>query len=216
MAKSAPVAPAKKIPSRLIGLGVVLVLGWWLMSTYNGFISAEGNVNKYWAQVETEYQRRADLIPGLISTVQGAADFEQSTLVEVTEARTKWLETNDDPNASLGDQVAATQNFDSALSRLLVSVESYPTLTATEGFQTFQSQLEGTENRVAVARMDFNNAAGDYNIQLRRFPANIVAGIFGFEASPLFEADEGSEDAPDVEFDFGKDEAKDETEAVAQ
>lgn len=183
-----------------MGLGILLVLGGWLMSTYNGLVSAEASVQNSWAQVETEYQRRADLIPNLVSTVQGAADFEQSTLTEVTEARTKWMETAQDPNASLQEQVDATQSFDSSLSRLLVTVEAYPTLTATEGFQTFQSQLEGTENRVSVARMDFNNAATDYNVQVKRFPTNLLAGMFGFEVSPLFEADQGSEDAPVVEF----------------
>lgn len=199
-------APAKKIPGWLIAVGVVLVLGFWLMSSYNGLISAEGEVQKTWAQVETEYQRRADLIPSLVETVQGAADFEQSTLVEVTEARTKWMETSEDPNASIEDQIASSQAFDSALSRLLVTVESYPTLTATEGFQTFQAQLEGTENRITVARMDYNNMAGDYNIKIRRFPTKLLASMFGFEESPLFESEEGAEDAPDVDFSFGEEE----------
>lgn len=199
-------APVKKVPGWLIAVGVVLVLGFWLMSSYNGLISAEGEVQKTWAQVETEYQRRADLIPSLVETVQGAADFEQSTLVEVTEARTKWMETNEDPNASIEDQIASSQAFDSALSRLLVTVESYPTLTATEGFQTFQAQLEGTENRITVARMDYNNMAGDYNIKIRRFPTKLLASMFGFDESPLFESEEGAEDAPDVDFSFGEEE----------
>ena len=203
--------PAKKVPGWLIAVGVVLVLGFWLMSSYNGLISAEGEVQKTWAQVETEYQRRADLIPSLVETVQGAADFEQSTLVEVTEARTQWMETNDDPNASIEDQIASSQAFDSALSRLLVTVESYPTLTATEGFQTFQAQLEGTENRITVARMDYNNMAGDYNIKVRRFPTKLLASMFGFEESPLFESEEGAESAPDVDFSFGEEEPAVET-----
>ena len=204
-------APAKKVPGWLIAVGVVLVLGFWLMSSYNGLVSSEGEVQKTWAQVETEYQRRADLIPSLVETVQGAADFEQSTLVEVTEARTQWMETNDDPNASIEDQIASSQAFDSALSRLLVTVESYPTLTATEGFQTFQAQLEGTENRITVARMDYNNMAGDYNIKIRRFPTKLLASMFGFEESPLFESDEGAESAPDVDFSFGEEEPAVET-----
>lgn len=193
--------PAKKVPAWVFLVGVLLILGWYAMSTFNGLVSAEGNVQKYWSQVETEYQRRADLIPNLVATVQGAADFEQNTLVEVTEARTQWMETTSNPDASLDDQIASTQAFDSALSRLLVTVESYPTLTATEGFQTFQAQLEGTENRVTVARMDYNNSAAEYNIKLRRFPTNILGNLFGFDESPLFEAEEGSEVAPDVEFD---------------
>lgn len=212
----AKAAPGKKIPSWAFLVGVLLILGWWLMNSYNGMVESEANVQQYWAQVETEYQRRADLIPALVSTVQGAADFEQSTLVGVTEARTKWMETSEDPNASLEDQMAATQAFDSALSRLLVTVEAYPTLTATEGFQTFQSQLEGTENRVAVSRIDFNEAATSYNVLVKRFPGKLVAMLFGFEVSPLFESDEGSEDAPEVDFDFGNSKEKEETEAVTQ
>lgn len=200
--------PSRKIPSWAYLVGVVLVLGFWLMSTYNGLVTAQGGVQQSWAQVEAEYQRRSDLIPGLVATVQGAADFEQSTLVEVTEARTKWMDTSADPTASREDQIAAGQAFDSALSRLLVTVEAYPTLTATEGFQTFQSQLEGTENRITVARMDYNTVAGTYNIKIRRFPTNFFAGLFNFEESALFDSDEGSEDAVEVDFDFGKDEEK--------
>ncbi len=194
----------KKIPAWLIIVGILLVLGLWLMSSYNGLITAQGEVQKTWAQVETEYQRRADLVPALVETVQGAADFEQSTLVEVTEARTQWMETNEDPNASVEDQIAASQAFDSALSRLIVTVESYPTLTATEGFRTFQAQLEGTENRISVARMDYNNTAGDYNIKIRRFPTSFIAALFGFDASPFFESDEGTDTAPEIDFSFGE------------
>lgn len=201
----------KKVPIWIFVVGLALVLGWWLMSTYNGLVSAQGEVQQTWAQVEAEYQRRADLIPSLVATVQGAADFEQSTLVEVTEARTKWMNTSADPTASREDQIAASQSFDSALSRLLVTVEAYPTLTATEGFQTFQSQLEGTENRITVSRMDYNDVAGSYNIKLRRFPTNLFAGMFNFEESPLFESAEGSEDAPEVDFSFGKNDNADAT-----
>ncbi len=203
MAK-AVATPTKKIPTWAYLVGAVLILGGWLMSSYNGLVSAQGEVQKTWSQVEAEYQRRADLIPSLVATVQGAADFEQSTLVEVTEARTKWMNTSADPTASREDQIAASQAFDSALSRLLVTVEAYPTLTATEGFQTFQSQLEGTENRITVARMDYNDIAGDYNIKIRSFPTNLLAGMFNFEESPLFESSEGSEDAPNVDFSFGE------------
>lgn len=201
----------KKIPSWAYLVGIVLILAGWLVSTYNGLISSQGEVQKSWAQVEAEYQRRADLIPSLVATVQGAADFEQSTLVEVTEARTKWMDTSADPNASREDQIAASQAFDSALSRLLVTVEAYPTLTATEGFQTFQSQLEGTENRITVARMDYNDMAGSYNIKIRRFPTNLFAGMFNFEESPLFESDEDAADAPEVDFSFGEEDAAETT-----
>ncbi|QQR55663.1 LemA family protein [Candidatus Peregrinibacteria bacterium] len=195
------------MPSWVIILGLLLIAGWWFASTYNSLITSKGMTEKSWAQVEAEYQRRADLIPNLISTVKGAADFEQSTLTEVTEARTQWMQTADSPDATLEEQMAATQNFDSALSRLLVTVESYPTLTATEGFQIFQAQLEGTENRVTVARMDFNTAATAYNIKVQRFPTKIVASLFGFDPTPLFEAEAGSQEVPEVDFNFGDPEA---------
>lgn len=190
----------KSFPIWAIVLGVVLVLGFWLMSSYNGLVTAEQNKNNGWAQVETEYQRRFDAIPNLVSIVQGAADFEQSTLLAVTEARTNWLNTQSDPSATTGEQIAASQTLDSAFSRLLVSVEAYPTLTATEGFKTLQIQLEGTENRVAVARQDFNDAATAYNLKVKTFPSNLVAGLFGFSTSDLFVADQGAAAAPTVQF----------------
>lgn len=194
----------KRIPAWVWVLGVVVILALWLVSSYNGLVTKDGAVQNKWAQVEVDYQRRADLIPQLVSTVQGAADFEQSTLTAVTEARTNWLNTQSDPNATVNDQMAASTQMDSALSRLLVSVESYPTLTATEGFQTLQSQLEGTENRIAVSRMDYNTVATEFNVTIRRIPTNFVAGLFGFTAYTLFESDEGSSSAPDVNFDFPK------------
>jgi LemA protein len=195
-----------KFPAWVAVLGILVILGLWLMGVYNGLVSAQGNVDNAWAQVEVQYQRRADLIPQLVATVEGAADFESSTLQAVTEARTNWLNVSQDSEASINDQIAASNQFDSALSRLLVTVESYPTLTATEGFITLQSQLEGTENRVSVARKDFNDASTTYNVKIRKFPTNIIAGLFGFEAYDLFEATEGSEEAPTVEFDFGDEE----------
>lgn len=193
-------ATKKSFPTWAIVLGVVVLLGLWLMSSYNKLISAEQNKENAWAQVETEYQRRFDAIPNLVSIVQGAADFEQDTLVAVTEARTNWLNTQADPNASVDDQIAASQSLDSAFSRLLVSVEAYPTLTATAGFQSLQVQLEGTENRITVARQDFNDSATEYNLIVKRFPGNLVAGLFGFDASPLFQSDSGAEDAPVIDF----------------
>lgn len=195
-----------KFPAWVAVLGILVILGLWLMGVYNGLVAAQGNVDNAWAQVEVQYQRRADLIPQLVATVEGAADFESSTLQAVTEARTNWLNVSQDSEASINDQIAASNQFDSALSRLLVTVESYPTLTATEGFITLQSQLEGTENRVSVARKDFNDASTTYNVKIRKFPTNIIAGLFGFEAYDLFEATEGSEVAPTVEFDFGDEE----------
>jgi len=176
------------------------------MGQYNTLVDLDVNVENSWADVEVQYQRRADLVPQLVSTVEGAADFESSTFLEVTEARTNWLDTQADPNASLDDQMAAAGSFDSAFSRLLVTVEAYPQLTATEGFVTLQSQLEGTENRISVAREDFNGVASDYNRATRKIPMAFFAKLFGFDQVPLFESNDGSEDAPVVDFDFGDDE----------
>lgn len=185
-------------------VGVVVLLAFWVIGVYNGLIGMRTGIESSWAQVEVQYQRRADLVPQLVATVQGAADFEQSTLTAVTEARTNWLNTQNNPNASLGDQIQSANAFDSALSRLLVSVEAYPQLKATENFQTLQDQLEGTENRIAVARKDFNDTVSPYNVKVQRFPGNIIANIFGFEKYPFFEADAGAEKAPGVNFDFNK------------
>ncbi|MBU0981821.1 LemA family protein [Patescibacteria group bacterium] len=194
----------KKTPVWAIVLGVVVLIVLWIVSSYNSIINVQAEVQNAWAQVEVQYQRRADLIPQLVGTVEGAADFEKSTLTAVTEARTNWLNTSQDPNASFQDQIASANSFDSALSRLLVTVESYPTLTATDTFKTLQSQLEGTENRVAVARKDFNDVAKVYNVKIRRVPMNFFAKAFGFEEYPFFESTQGSEVAPTVEFDFSE------------
>jgi len=193
----------KRIPAWMWVAGVLVLFALWMVSVYNGLIMSQGSVQSSWAQVEVEYQRRSDMVAQVLPVVQGAADFEQSTLLEVTEARTNWLATQSDPSASINDQIASSNAFDSAISRLLVSVEAYPTLTATEGFQTFQAQLEGNENRVAVSRMDYNNAATNFNVKIRKIPTNLLAGLFGFEAYTLFESTEGTEEAPTVDFDFG-------------
>lgn len=194
----------KNFPKWGWAVGVVVLLAFWVIGVYNGLIGMRTGIESSWAQVEVQYQRRADVVPQLVATVQGAADFEQSTLTAVTEARTNWLNTQNNPNASLGDQIKSANAFDSALSRLLVSVEAYPQLKATENFQTLQDQLEGTENRISVARKDFNDSVAPYNVKVQRFPGNIVANIFGFEKYPFFEAAEGSAIAPAVNFDFNK------------
>ncbi len=198
-----------KIATWLIVLGaiilVLLALVSWVIGKYNTLVEIEGEVINEWAQVETQYQRRADLIPNIVSTVEGAADFESSTLLEVTEARTNWLDTSSDPNASMEEQMEASSSFDSALSRLLVTVESYPTLTATESFNTLIVELEGTENRIAVARQDYNDAATSYNITIKKVPMTFFANLFGYDEYPLFESDDGTEDAPEIDFDFGAD-----------
>lgn len=181
----------------LIGLLVVgvLVVGW-LWTGYNSLVTAQGAVEGDWAQVETQYQRRFDLVPNLVKTVQGAADFEQDTLTQVTAARTQWQNAG-----SRGEQIAAAEGFDSALSRLLVTVEAYPQLQATQAFRDLMTQLEGTENRIATARRDYNGKVQTYNVMVRRFPKNVLAGLFGFDEEAFFDAVEGSEVAPSVEFD---------------
>lgn len=190
----------KKIPVWAIVLGVAVLLGFWVMSSYNGLVSASGGVDKAWAQVQVQYQRRADLVPQLVATVQGAADFESTTLEDVTKARTNWLNVAQDTQATRGDMIASGQTFDSAFSRLLVSVESYPTLTATAGFQTLQTQLEGNENRISVARKDYNDAATFYNVKIKTVPTSIIAGIFGFSDATLFSANAEAATAPSIEF----------------
>lgn len=182
-----------------IGIIAVLVLGvLWIFSSYNGLITERENVDTAWRQVETQYQRRFDLIPNLVNTVKGEAAFEQDTLTAVTEARTRWL--NASAEGSREDQVAAAQETDSALARLLVTVESYPQLRATQAYENLMVQLEGTENRIAVSRKDYNDSVRNYNLRVRRFPGNIAAAIFGFEAEEGFQSAPGSEDAPSVNF----------------
>ncbi|MFT7184291.1 MAG: LemA protein [Oceanicoccus sp.] len=194
-----------KVPKWGVALGIVIILALWVGGQYNTLVDLDVAVENSWADVEVQYERRADLIPQLIATVSGAANFEQDTLIAVTEARTNWLDTQADPNASLEDQMESAGAFDSALSRLLVTVEAYPTITATEGFLALQVQLEGTENRVSIAREDFNAVASDYNGATRKIPMMFFARVFGFDRSPLFEASTGSEEAPTVEFDIGSD-----------
>jgi LemA protein len=188
----------KKILAVIVGIAVLLVL--WVWSGYNGLVTSKGQVEGQWAQVETQYQRRADLVPNLVSTVKGAANFEQETLTAVTNARTQWLNAG-----TRGEQINAAQGFDSALSRLLVSVEAYPELQATQAFRDLMTQLEGTENRIAVARKDFNEAVQTYNVKVRRFPTNVLAGMFGFDAEAFFDAAPGSENAPSVNFEESPD-----------
>lgn len=195
-------APFSKDPmntfftTRNIIIGVVVVLLLWVAGTYNTLVTGKGAIDGAWAQVETQYQRRFDLVPNLVSTVKGAAKFEQETLTQITEARTKWM----GAGANRTEQINAAQSFDSALSRLLVTVEAYPQLQATAAFKDLMTQLEGTENRIAVARKDFNDRVMAFNVSVMRFPTNIIAGILGFTAQPYFQATPGSETAPSVQF----------------
>ncbi len=174
---------------------VIVILIFSVIGMYNSLQRLDESVDNAWGQVETAYQRRADLIPNLVATVQGAADFEQETLIEVTNARSAWAQATT-PEA----QVAAANQMESALARLLVTVERYPQITATQNFQDFQVQLEGTENRINVERKRYNDAVAVLNKKTRVFPSNIVASMSGIEKRTYFEAAEGAEEAPDVEF----------------
>lgn len=184
-----------------IVLGVLILIG---IGGYNGLVGSRETVNKAWANVEGAYQRRADLIPNLVSTVKGVADFEKSTLTAVIEARAKATSVRIDPSnmtpEKLQEYQAAQSQVGSALSRLLVVAENYPQLRATESFKELQSQLEGTENRINEERRKFNEVAQVYNTSRQKFPRVILANLFGFKERPYFQADKGSEKAPSVKF----------------
>ncbi|HEU4575492.1 MAG TPA: LemA family protein [Chitinophagaceae bacterium] len=186
----------------LIILGLVLILGVWGCSGYNGLVKQDETVKNAWNNVQSQYQRRSDLIPNLVNTVKGAANFEQETLTKVVEARAKATSVNIDPTNLTPENIAKFQQaqgeLTGALSRLLAVVENYPDLKATQNFQDLQKQLEGTENRIAVARNDFNSAVNVYNTKVRSFPMNIFAGMFGFKVKEGFKAEAGSEKAPEV------------------
>ncbi len=183
---------------------VAVVAGFTLMTSYNGLVKAEEEIDSVWASVESAYQRRADLIPNLVNTVKGQANFEQETLTKVTEARAKASQTKIDPSNLSEEQLAKFQQHQnevgSALSRLLVTVEQYPTLRANDAFMNLQVQLEGTENRINVARNKFNEAARVYNQNVRQFPTKLAAMIFGFKEKPYFRSVEGAQNAPTVNF----------------
>jgi LemA protein len=173
--------------------------------SYNTLVSMDEGVENAWGNVQTQYQRRADLIPNLVNTVKGAAEFEQGTLESVTNARARATQINlsvedlNDP-AKLREFQEAQSELGRALGRLLAVSENYPQLRATEAFRDLQVQLEGTENRINTARHDFNNAVQDYNTSVRQFPTNVIAGVFGFSRKSPFEAEEGAQDAPTVQF----------------
>lgn len=183
---------------------IAVAAGFGLMSSYNGLVKAETEIDSVWANVESSYQRRADLIPNLVNTVKGQANFEQQTLTNVIEARAKATQTKIDPSNLTEEQLNEFQQnqnqVGSALSRLLVTVEQYPQLKVNEGFMNLQAQLEGTENRINVARNKFNEAARIYNEKVRQFPTKLAAMIFGFKAKPYFKSATGAENAPTVNF----------------
>ena len=187
-----------------IWIGVVAVVAIFFYATYNGFVNGEEGLKSAWSNVETQYQRRADLIPNLVNTVKGYAAHETQTLNEVTEARARATSINLSADDLTPERLAQFQRAQaevrSALGRLIAVSESYPDLKANQNFLELQAQLEGTENRIAVARKDFNAAAQQYNVSVRRFPANLVARMFGFGQKPYFESAEGAAAAPQVTF----------------
>lgn len=193
-----------KLKKWIIPIIILLVLIVPMFGTYNTAVEKQESAETKWSDVENAYQRRSDLIPNLVNTVKGAADFERETLNEVVEARAKATSVNVDAGNLTPEAIAQFQEaqggLSSALSRLLVTVEAYPELRATENFQALQSQLEGTENRINVARNRFNESVRDYNTYIRKFPQNITARIMGFDKMTRFEADAGAEVAPDVQF----------------
>lgn len=190
--------------SIIIIIAVVAVIAIWAVSMYNGLVSMDEKVNSQWANVETQYQRRADLIPNLVNTVKGYATHEQETLEGVVEARSKatqmTVNAKDLTPEKLAEYQKAQGAVTSALGKLLAITENYPDLKANQNFLELQAQLEGTENRINVARTNFNNAAQEYNTAIRRFPKSMFAAMFGFDKHAYFSAAEGTETAPTVSF----------------
>lgn len=196
----------KSLPKWIIPVAILVILGLYGARINNSAVDKQETAQTAWSDVESSYQRRSDLIPNLVNTVKGAADFERGTLTDVIEARSKATSVTVDPSNLNEESIAQFQEaqgqLSSALSRLLVTVERYPELRTTENFQALQSQLEGTENRINVARNRYNSAVKDYNQYIRHFPQNLLAGILGFHQMARFQADEGAENAPEVDFDF--------------
>ena len=195
--------------NKLISSVVLILVGLMLLfggcSTYNGMVNSDEDVDNAWSKVQSAYQRRADLIPNLVSTVKGVANFEKSTLTAVIEARAKASSITIDPSTATPEQLAAFQQAQSGISqtlgRLMVISEQYPELKANQSFLELQSQLEGTENRIKVARDNYNDAATNFNKKIRRFPASLIAGMSGFHQRSQFQAEQNAQDAPDVKFD---------------
>ncbi len=185
-------------------LGIIVLLLFWGCGAYNNLIGVDQEVKTKWGNVETNYQRRTDLYNSVIKTIEGSANFEKSTLKEVIDARSKATSINVDINdpASLQKYQEAQAGLQSSFGKLLAVAEAYPDLKTTAAFQGFQAQIEGTENRINVARQDYNAAVQSYNLKVKTFPNNIFAGIFGYHEKPFYKSDPGSEKAPDVKFDI--------------
>ncbi len=189
----------------IAGIGVVvLLIVAWVAGTYNSLVNERETVRGSINALQSQYQRRADLVPNLVNTVKGAANFEQQTLNQVVEARTKATQTKIDASNATPEQIQAYQaaqgELSQALSRLIAITENYPELKATEAYRDLIAQLEGTENRIQVARADYGNAARSYNAKIQRVPTSLIAGLFGFDAFPYFTADSGADKAPAVNF----------------
>ena len=183
----------------LVVIGVlaffVFIIVVWFISTYNSLVSADQSVNEKWSQVESQYQRRTDLIPALVETVKAYATHERTVFEEVSNARSQWTTAK-----TQDEKIKAAAGMESALSRLIAVAENYPQLKASENFVALQAQLEGTENRIAVARMDYNTVVREYNVKIKTIPTSIVAGIYGYNDKPFFEAEKGAEKGPKVNF----------------
>ena len=194
----------KKTLTWIVVLGVLAIVIIWGVGRYNAIITAEENVNTAWSQVENQYQRRADLIPNLVETVKGYAAHESATLEDVIAARAKATQVVVDPTNATAEQIAAFQaaqgELSQALGRLMAISENYPDLKASQNFAALQSQLEGTENRITVARNNFNEMARHFNTMIRRFPTNLIANAMNAEKRPYFEANDGADKAPQVQF----------------
>jgi LemA protein len=188
----------------LILVGILVILGFWGCNGYNGLVTADQDVKKVWSNVETNYQRRTDLYSSIIKTVEASANFEKSTLQAVVEARAKATSVTVDINdpASLEAYQKAQANLQGSFSKLIASFEAYPDLKTTQAFRDFQTQIEGTENRINIARQDYNKSIEGYNLKVKRFPKSILAGLFGFKEKPFYKADAGTEKNPDIKFDI--------------
>lgn len=186
----------------IVFAALFVIVGFWGCNGYNNLVSADQGVKKVWSNVETNYQRRTDLYSSVIKTIEGSANFEKSTLKEVLEARSKATQIKVDINdpASLEAYQKAQASLQGSFSRLMAVAENYPDLKTTSAFRDFQTQIEGTENRINVARQDYNKAIEDYNLRVKRFPGVILARLFGYMDKPYYKADEGTEKAPNIEF----------------
>jgi LemA protein len=184
-----------KIKASWIVIGVLVFISLWFWSGYNGLVSRDETVKGQWANVETVYQRRFDLIPNIVNTVKGAANQDLEVFTQIAEARTRYSNAG-----NVGEKAQAATEIESAFARLLVIVENYPTLKSQESFLALIAELEGTENRISVERRRYNETVRLYNTEIRKFPRSIIAGMFGFDRHNLFEASEGASTAPVVEF----------------